>query len=130
MLALFCLRLTLGMLACLWLLPARLIQPRFYRTHCLVALGLLCLALAFAPAGSDRLLGAWLTAAIVLAFLASIVWRLNNAPGGHTIILFLVFPVVMSLWDLEPRTGTRISAGPSNAAQIAPLVGGVSSSFL
>ena len=45
MLAVFCLRLACGMTACLLLLPPALVNPRFYRTHFLTALGLACVAL-------------------------------------------------------------------------------------
>src|ERR671937_331910 len=47
LLAVFCLRLACGMLACLLLLPRALIGPRFYRTHFLTALGLTTLATLF-----------------------------------------------------------------------------------
>src|SRR6478672_6315599 len=105
MLALFSLRLALGMIACLPLLPARLTHPRFYRTHFLTALGLGCVAAAFLPSGAGMPLYVCLGAAIGLSFLASVVWRLDGAPGGHTLIWLTAAALAVSVWVLESETG-------------------------
>src|SRR6266540_2614966 len=87
MLATFCLRLAAGLVACLLLLSPAQVNPRFYRTHFLVVLGLSAAALAFGW-GS---LGPWATvtlgAAAVLAFLGSLAWSLEGAPAGRTLIV-------------------------------------------
>src|SRR5947209_9624921 len=87
MLALFCLRLACGMAACLPLLPAAQVNPRFFRTHLLTALGLTVLAALFLRDTAD--LGLWLAlgAASVLAFVGSVVWLLEGAPGGRALVL-------------------------------------------
>jgi hypothetical protein len=92
MLADFCLRLALGMTACLLLLsPARaarhdagkaLARPAFFRTHLLVVLGLACGALLFAPAGAGWPLTAAAGTAAACAFLGSAAWMLERSPGA------------------------------------------------
>ena len=47
MLAIFCLRLALGLIAALLLLSPAQVNPRFFRTHFLTTLGLTAVATAF-----------------------------------------------------------------------------------
>jgi hypothetical protein len=109
MLALFSLRLALGMLACLPLLPAHLVQPRFYRTHLLTALGLCCLAFALVYETAACPLLACLGAAIALTFLGSILWRVEGAPGGQLVVGAVLCVLFASIWqlDISGRTGDR-----------------------
>src|SRR5262249_60714790 len=82
-LALSLLPLALALLAALLLLAPASINPRFYRTHFLVMLGLTVVAaLCLRPSAG---LGQWLAlaAALLLAFAGSVVWSLEGAPGGR-----------------------------------------------
>jgi hypothetical protein len=86
MLTTFCLRLAAGLLAALLLLSPAQVNPRFYRTHFLTALGLTTVAALF---GRDTA-GAWewlaLGTALVLAFAGSVAWSLEGAPGRRALI--------------------------------------------
>src|SRR5262245_22660413 len=95
MLALFCLRLALGLLAALLLLRPAQINPRFYRTHFLTVLGLGCLALALIAAQRPPPLA--LVAVLVLAALGSVSWSLEGAPGGRTLIVLALLAVAAAL---------------------------------
>jgi hypothetical protein len=89
MLATFCARLALGLIAGLALLSPyrRQLHPRFYRTHFLTALGLLVVA-TFAAWGD---VGPWtrvlLASATGTSLLGAISWTLEPAPAGRTLLL-------------------------------------------
>lgn len=87
MLASFCLRVACGMIACLLLFPTALVNPRFYRTHFLTALGFACGALLLEREAGDTFLLTALGIGMALAFLGSFVWSLEGAPGGGTLIV-------------------------------------------
>ncbi len=87
MLAIFCLRLTFGLLACLPLLWSFPINPRFFRIHFLNALGLLSGATVLLRAENDFLDWAVLSAGMITCLLGSIVWTLDKAPGGGLVIV-------------------------------------------
>jgi hypothetical protein len=83
MLAAFCLRLALGVVAFLPLLPGHRLHPRFFRTQFLTALGLAAVALASScgdAAGPVRLV---LAAAVGIALGGALAWSLDPAPLGH-----------------------------------------------
>jgi hypothetical protein len=82
MLAVFALRLAIGMLACLLLLPRKQVHPRFYRTHFLIVLALGVLAIAFGWDHATPAIFALLGVGVALAFIGSIVWSIEGAPGG------------------------------------------------
>ncbi|MBM3996652.1 MAG: hypothetical protein FJ303_21235 [Planctomycetes bacterium] len=82
MVATFCLRLAAGLIAMLPILPATDIPPRFFRVHFLTALGLLAIVGVFIYDNTTGLF--WLTfglAALGCIF-GSIVWHVDEAPGG------------------------------------------------
>jgi len=85
MLAVFALRLAAGMIGCLLLLPPAIINPRFFRTHFLTALALACLAFVGVRDSAPSALLAILGAAMAVAFIGSLVWGLDGAPGGRTL---------------------------------------------
>src|SRR5690242_1054456 len=87
MLVLFCLRLAAGLLACLLLLSPAQINPRFYRTHFLIALGLTAVAVGFAydTAGTGLLVA--LGCALVLSLAGFFAWSLEGAPLGRVLIV-------------------------------------------
>lgn len=101
MLAVFALRLAAGMMACLLLLPSRVINPRFFRTHFLTALALAGLSLLSVRDSADWMLLTWLGASLVLAFVGSMVWGLERAPGGRTFIVLTTLALAGSLVGLS-----------------------------
>src|SRR6516165_5886107 len=104
MLTLFCLRLAAGMIGCLVLLPAHLINPRFYRVHFLTALGLTCLAwlfLADIPAHLALALNVLMLGSMVLAFAGSFVWSLEGAPAGKNLIVLTAVSLFVGQGILE-----------------------------
>jgi hypothetical protein len=105
MLALFCLRLALGLMAALLLLNPAQLNPRFYRTHFLTALALAAAALALLWE-KPWPLRATLAGSLVLAFLGSASWSVEGHPGGRTLIAMTVLALAGALW-LAERQGTR-----------------------
>ena len=101
MLAVFCLRLAVGMLACLLLLPTALIHPRFYRTHFLTALGLSGLAFWPARDAGSSLVLVLIGIGAALAFVSVVVWSMEGAPGGRTGIILTCAVLAASLVWLE-----------------------------
>jgi hypothetical protein len=97
MLAIFCLRLAAGLVTCLVLLSPAQVNPRFFRTHVLTALGLTAVAAVFLRDVADLWLAAMLASAMVLAALGSMTWILEGAPGGRTLIALTIPPLVAAL---------------------------------
>jgi uncharacterized membrane protein YfcA len=100
MLPTFCLRLACGMIAVLCLLSPKQVNPRFYRTHFLTALGLTALSLVFLrdlPVADERWLWPTLIGALLGAFLGALSWSLDGAPGGRTLIAITAFSLAAAL---------------------------------
>lgn len=99
MLAIFCLRLAMGLLLVQSQLPLTEVHPRFFRTQYLVALGLTALAGVFLHDVADVWLWLVLAAALLLALVGSMVWLLEGARGGRILglltCLALAGPLVM-----------------------------------
>src|SRR5262245_22200360 len=123
MLPLFALRLSLGCLACLFLLaPGRsarapraeraFVHPNFFRTLLLTVLGLECLALLFLheTAGTAVLVG--LGVALAGAFIGSAVWSLEKSPGAVTLLVLTAAGAAVALVGQEV-------AGASHPARAA-----------
>jgi hypothetical protein len=115
--AVFSLRLALGMLACLLVLPRRQVHPRYYRTHFLTALGLAVLAGAFTWSTANGPALAFLGAAVVLTFAGSVVWSLEGAPGGLGIAALAVVALGGALWmqtapAIQPQSPDDAEFGP------------------
>lgn len=114
MVAVFCLRLALGLLALLTLLSPSQMHPRFFRTHFLTVLGLCLVAVmmfvwnpftyVFLPVG-----------AAVLAFIGAVLWTLDRPPGGWGCLVltgaFIIAALV--LYDLETVDRAWNDAGVS-----------------
>src|SRR5437588_8454844 len=100
LLAVFCLRLACGMLACLLVLPPALVHPRFYRTHFLTALGLTCLAALVAREHVSVGLFSLLLGGAALTFVGSVLWSVEGAPGGRTLCALAVFVLAAGLLGL------------------------------
>jgi hypothetical protein len=101
MLAVFCLRLAASMIGCLLLLPPAIINPRFFRTHFLTALALAGLAFLGVRETAPGALLVLLGAAMALAFVGSLVWGLEGAPGGRTLIVLTALSLAATLGWLE-----------------------------
>jgi len=103
MLAVFCLRLALGMLVSLALLSPRLMHPRFFRTHFATVLGLGVVALVMG--WTSPLDDSWVTpyrrAALVVAavapLLGALVWIYERPPLGWTLIAVAALGQVAAL---------------------------------
>jgi hypothetical protein len=92
--ATFCLRLAAGLMLMLPILPVRQIPPRFFRVHFLTALGLLAVTALFARDTSGLIFWILLAASGFWCLVGSIVWHLDQAPGGTLTIW--VTPVVLA----------------------------------
>src|SRR5579885_3222878 len=136
MLAVFALRLAAGMIGCLLLLPSSIINPRFFRTHFLVALALAGGSLAWVRDSADWLLLTCLGASLVLAFVGSMVWGLEGAPGGRIFIVLTTLALAGSLvWlSLHGARAGSVSDGASTvpyaSGSYIPLLGDVTSAAL
>ena len=64
------------------ILPHAQVPPRFYRVHFLTALGLLAVAGLFVWEVSDGLFWILFAASMLCCVIGSIVWHLDDAPGG------------------------------------------------
>lgn len=98
--SLFCLRLAAGMVGALLLLAPARVNPRFYRTHFLVALGLTAAALAFSWSVGVALAAA-LVVGLALDFAGSLAWSLEGAPGGRVLIALTFADLAAALALLE-----------------------------
>jgi hypothetical protein len=100
MLPLFCLRLALGLVGSLLPLNPAQVNPRFFRTHFLVALGLTAVAAVFSWAGGALLLAA-LVLGLALSFAGSLVWSLERAPAGRAVMVVTFLDLTAALALLE-----------------------------
>lgn len=130
MLATFCLRLAVGLVAALCLLSPSQVNPRFYRTQFLVALGLAALAAVLLWETADAKTLAALGAALASAFLGSVVWSLDRAPGGRAAVgltaLSLLAALGLAGWRGAPAwvvLDDLTSAALLGAATAAMLMG-------
>jgi hypothetical protein len=123
----FCLRLALGMMACLLLLsPAAsarpapgqrpLAQPSYFRTQFLVVLALACGTLLLARSTADWPLLSILAATMVLACLGSVTWSLDRSPGGVTLVVLTIALLAAGLVLYE---SAHVLEGPDLAAMLA-----------
>lgn len=134
MLSLFCLRLAGGMLAALLLASPAQLNPRFFRTHFLTALGLTTVPALFTWQEGDTWTLLVLGVGMGLAFLGSLVWSLEGAPAGRTLVVLTTATLLGGLalvsraihpdtaWGLL-LTNECTSAALLGAATTAMLVG-------
>src|SRR5438046_2210242 len=133
MLAIFCLRLACGLIGSLLLFSPRLVNPRFYRAHFLIGLGVTAVAAVFAWSAADFWVMSVLSAALAFAFLGSVVWSLEGEPGGCWIIGATVVLLVSALCLLECAS-PAISPNEHTTVAVAGrgwrVLGGLSSAAL
>lgn len=98
MLPLFALRLALGLMGSLLLLSPEQINPRFYRTHFLTAVGLAILAFSFLIQGTGGMALPALGAVLCFGIIGAISWSLEGAPGGRTLIVLTLIALGLSIW--------------------------------
>jgi hypothetical protein len=129
MLAAFCVRLTLGLMASLVLLSPKQLHPRFFRTHCLTALGLLAVATFSAWPDAPAWKRTMLAAASGLALLGALSWTLDPPPAGRVLVVLIAASAALALWQAdEPRplalfAGSLTSAAFLGASLTAMLIG-------
>lgn len=123
MLAVFALRLAAGMIGCLLLLPPSIINPRFFRTHFLTALALAGLAFIGVRDSAPSALLVLLGAAMAVAFVGSLVWGLEGAPGGRTLIVLTTLILAVGLAWVE-------TLSPEPAPLLPVLLGDLTSAAL
>ncbi|MBV9125401.1 MAG: hypothetical protein JO112_18755 [Planctomycetes bacterium] len=109
MLVLFCLRLACGLLGSLLFLGSLAVNPRFYRTQFLVALGLGAAAAVFLRETAGILVWLALILAMVGTLLGSLVWSLEGAPGGQVLVWLttLAFLGTLAASSFQPFVDTR-----------------------
>ncbi len=120
LLSLFCVRLAAGLAASLLLLWPAEINPRFYRAHFLIILGLAAVALAF-PSGMRWAPILVLAGGLVLCLAGSVVWSLEGAPAGRIIVVLTSLCLAAALglleWHAAPEApGWELAAGFTSAA--------------
>jgi hypothetical protein len=111
MLADFALRLAGGLAAALLLTPGRVVPPAFFRTHCLVILGLLVLAgLDASRAGA----GAWMVSNLVIAavssYFAAVAFGLGLARIGLPLTTLVVADCAVRLLLASRAPDPRVCA--------------------
>jgi hypothetical protein len=94
MLAIFSLRLALGMLGSLFLLSPSQMHPRFFRTHFLTALGLFVLALFLK--WDDQIARTVLICFVITAFVGSLAWVFEQTKAGWLVLTVTV--AALALW--------------------------------
>jgi hypothetical protein len=134
MIAVFCLRLAVGLMAALAILSPTQVNPRFFRAQNWIALGLTGTAAVFARDFATPGLWSALAAGIVLAFTGSVVWALEGAPGGRWLIVStgsaLAASLALAEMNLEDRgplhlrlTADGLSSFVLGAGMTAMLLG-------
>lgn len=98
MLSIFALRLALGLILSLLLLSPRQVEPRFYRMHFLISLGLGALAASFLWSQSDGNLRWALVIILIVGFVGSLVWSIEGTPGGRILNVLMTLALGAGLW--------------------------------
>ncbi|MGE3821576.1 MAG: hypothetical protein AB7I30_19370, partial [Isosphaeraceae bacterium] len=120
MLADFAVRLGCGLAALLSLTSWRAVPLAFFRTHCLIILGLLVLAVLDAYRVGVR--GPLLVALIVsgvLSYLAGVAWGLGVPRVARPTTWLITSVTVGIVCAVDPGLTTRISAGWAGAGRLA-----------
>ena len=97
MVATFCLRLAAGLILMLPILSFAALPPRFFRVQFLTALGLLAVAGLFMHDKATFVFWLMFGAATLGCVVGSVVWHLDETPGGKLAILFTVLSLTACL---------------------------------
>jgi hypothetical protein len=116
MLATFCVRLALGLMASLLLLSPKQLHPRFFRTHFLTALGLLAVATFAGWTDSPLWQRTAFAAATLLALLGALTWTLDAAPGGRALVILTAGVAALSLFQPADSRSAALLAGDLTSA--------------
>src|SRR5262249_47787665 len=122
MVAIFCLRLAVGLMAALMLLSPSRVNPRFYRAQFWIVLGLTVAAAVFSRDIAGAGLWAVLAVSMALAFIGAIVWGLEGAPAGRILValtgLGLIAGLGLAEWSRDDKgeLGSRLAADAASAA--------------
>jgi hypothetical protein len=134
MLAIFCVRLALGLILFLPLLWNCLPHARFVRTQFLTALGLLVVATVSAWDDAGGWLGGLLVAAASLSLLGTLMWTLDPAPAGRTISIAFIAVLVAALTIFEsagsPTPDSIIGFRAVNELTTAAILGAAMTAML
>jgi hypothetical protein len=124
----FCLRLAFGLVVVLPLLPSSIVPQRFFRVQFLVALALLAGAAFFLRETASELF--WIACAlgVVCCCAGSVVWHLENAPGGR-LMIWLNPPVLLACMILS-RTGKGMWWPVADDLASAAVLGSATSAML
>lgn len=126
MLADFALRLSGGMAALLLITPRKAVPMAFFRTHCLVILGLLVLAaLVLRSAGPAALGASWTAVGMAaLAFVASAAWGLG------IVRVALPLTAAVALTAAGPQLLIPLGQTPWSLARVQDAAAGLASAAL
>jgi hypothetical protein len=131
MLATFCLRLALGMAGSMLVLGAD-VAPRFYRVQFLVILGLLAAAVFFFWPDATLSFLLLLFLAMALSFAGSLVWMLEGAPLGRSLMWLTAVILAASVVVRWSGTGSSLQLAGHVADDwtSAALLGSATSAML
>jgi hypothetical protein len=132
MLPIFCLRLACGLIGALFLLSPALVNPRFYRTHFLTALGLTVAAAIFLRGAGEPWLWLAVAGTILFAFLGSLVWSLEGAPAGQALGVLTAFSAgaACCLASQESASGPSLGWVIAGELSSAALLGTATTAML
>jgi hypothetical protein len=132
LLATFALRLACGLIASLVLLSGAQVNPRFYRTHFLTALGLTAVAMMFLGDRNDPWLWWALGGSLAGALLGSMAWMLEGAPGGQTLVVLTAtgLALALGLTDAVPQERTDLGWLLADDYSSAALLGTATTAML
>jgi hypothetical protein len=127
MLATFCLRLACGLIASLLLFSPRLANPRFFRTHFLVALGLVACAAIIPQQTHGLASGTVLALAALSCFAGSVLWSLEGSRGGRAAVVVTFLTLATAL---ATSPGTEMSLGSLAATYSSAAVLGTAATSM
>src|SRR5262245_33582513 len=125
MLAVFCLRLALGMLFALFFLSPSKMHPRFFRTHFVTVLGLFVVAFRTSwpsdsesePAAGSAVtnqergsspfspeLWPWMIPCVLLIVMGAVIWLFEKPTGGRTLQAFSCAAIGLALGRFQLLT--------------------------
>jgi hypothetical protein len=103
----FCLRLGLGMVAALLVLPRGVVSPRFFKIHLLIVLALAVAAgmAAWSAAGDVLWIGLGIAAAA--CFIGTWCWTIDAGPVGYSSLFLVIAGLLAGVLTLtiQPETG-------------------------